>query len=162
MELCPESGWPHFVIWGVFRAWSFYEHRSHKLAHPIGWLGLYEWKYSPLVGDEVLFKNFEPLLKNLTTNIGIWYKLMAIYGCFLLSMFWGCQPHQLARPIGWLGLYEWKYSPLVGDEVLLKNVEPLLRNLTSNIGMWCKLMAIYRHKRLFSFTDVSRNASLIN
>ena len=98
MELCHETDWPHFVIKGVFSSWSFYERQSHKLA----------------------------------------------------------------RPIGWLGLYERKYSPLAGDEVLLKTFEPFLRNSTSNIGMSCKLIDVYRHIRLFPFIEVSRNASLTN
>ena len=63
MELCHETDWPHFVIRGVFSSWSFYERQSHKLARPIGWLGLYESKYSPLAGDEVLLKNFEPFFE---------------------------------------------------------------------------------------------------
>ena len=54
MELCHETDWPHFVIRGVFSSWSFYERQSHKLARPIGWLDLYESKYTPLAGDEVL------------------------------------------------------------------------------------------------------------
>ena len=41
---------------GVFISWSFYERKSHKQARPIGWQGLYEWKYTPLVGDEVLLQ----------------------------------------------------------------------------------------------------------
>ena len=97
-KVCHESGWPHFVIWGVFISWSFYYRQSH----------------------------------------------------------------QLARPINWLGLYERKYSHLVVDEVLVGNFEPFLRNSISNIGMSCKLMAIYRHIRLFPLIDVHRNASLTN
>ena len=72
------------------------------------------------------------------------------------------QSHKLARPIGWLCIYERKYSPLTGDEVLLNNFEPFLRNSTSNIGMSCKLIDVYRHIRLFPFIEVSRNASLTN
>ena len=98
MELCHETDWPHFVIRGVFSSKSFYERQSHKLA----------------------------------------------------------------RLIGWLGLYERKYSPLAEEEVLLKNFEPFLRNSTSNIGMACQLIDVYRHIRLFPFIEVSRNASLTN
>ena len=42
------------------------------------------------------------------------------------------------------------------------NFEPFLRNSNSNIGMSCKLIAVYRHIRLFPFIEVSRNASLTN
>ena len=98
MELCHETDWPHFVIRGVFSSWSFYERQSHKLA----------------------------------------------------------------RPIGWLGLYKSKYSPLAGDEVLLKNFEPFLRISTANIGMSCQLIDVYRHIRLCPFIEVSRDASLTN
>ena len=79
MELCHETDWPDFVISGVFSSWSFYEGQSHKLARPIGWLGLYERKYTPLAGDEVLLKNFKPFLRNLTWNIGMSYELIAVY-----------------------------------------------------------------------------------
>ena len=34
-----------------------------------------------------------------------------------------------------------------------------LRNSTSNIGMSCQLIDVYRHIRLFPFIEVSRNAS---
>ena len=110
MELCHESGWPHFVIWGVFRSWSFYERQSHKLARSISWLGLYEKKYSRLVGDEVLLKYFEPFLRHLTANIGMSCKLMAIYriyGCFLLSMLLG-MPASPTSASNWLTRFIWK------------------------------------------------------
>ena len=115
MELCHETDWPHFVIRGVFSSWSFYERQSHKLARPIGWLGLYERKYSPLAWDEVLLNNFEPFLRISTSNIGMSCKLIAVYrhwphfvskGVFSYWSFYKRQSHKLARPIGWLGLYD--------------------------------------------------------
>ena len=80
MELCHETDWPHFVIRGVFSSWSFYERQSHKLARPIGWLGLYQRKYSPdlyeISRDEVLLKNFEPFLRNIDSyGVMSWNRL---------------------------------------------------------------------------------------
>ena len=147
MELCQETGWPHFVIRGVFSSWSFYERQSHKLARPIGWLGLYERKYSPLAGDEVLLKNFEPFLRNWTTNIDMSCKLIDVYRHIRLFPFIEVSrnANQLARPIGWLGWGERKYSPLSRDEVLLKNFEPFLRNIDSYGVMSGNRLATFRY-----------------
>ena len=87
---------------------------------------------------------------------------ISFLGFFSSWSFYERQFYKLARLIGWLDLYEKKYSPLAGDEVLLKNFEPFLRNWTTYIGMSCKLIDVYRHIRLFNFIEVSRNASLSN
>ena len=62
-----------------------------------------KYRYSPLAGDEVLLKNFEPFLKNSTSNIGMSCQLIdvyAIYDCFLLSKFQETDwPHFVIRVV---------------------------------------------------------------
>ena len=59
--------------------------------------------------------------------------------------FYERQSHKLARPIGWLGWGERKYSPLSRDEVLLKNFEPFLMNIDSYGVMSGNRLATFRY-----------------
>ena len=151
MELYHESSWPLLVICGVFRSWSFYDRQSHKLARPIGWLCLYERKYSPLVGEDVLLKHlsrlherkyfpleggevllkiYEPFLRNMTPKLALSCQLLTRFRhltCFLFLCFY---EHQSDKPAAyWLLRLIWKETFLtLCRESIIKKLRVVIEN----------------------------------
>ena len=87
----------------------FHERQSYKLERPIGWLGSNERKYCQLKAGNVLWKNFEPFLRNISSN-RMSYKLMTRFrpiNCFLQSLFlW--MPGWQTSAANWLTKLMWK------------------------------------------------------
>ena len=143
----------------------FYERLADKPARPIGWLGSCERKYCLLGAGKVLWKNFEPFWRNVTSKIVMSWKLLP--KCrqitwFFYLCFYGRQADKQARPIGWLGSCVRKYCLLCAGKVLWKKFEPFWRNVTSKIVFSCMFLSIYCYERLFAVTDVSMNANRTN
>ena len=59
---------------------SFYGRQADKQARPIGWLGSCERKYYLLGAAKVLWKNFEPFWRNVTSKI--------VFSCMFLSIYY--------------------------------------------------------------------------
>ena len=57
----------------------FYGRQADKPARPIGWLGSGERKYCLLGAETVLWKNFEPFWRNVTSKI--------VFSCMFLSIY---------------------------------------------------------------------------
>ena len=57
----------------------FYGRQADKPARPIGWLGSGERKYCLLGAGKVLWKNFEPFRRNVTSKIVFWCMYLSIY-----------------------------------------------------------------------------------
>ena len=70
------SLWPDFALSTVFFYLCFYERQADKPARPIGWLGSCTRKYCLLCREKVLWKNFEPFRRNITSKIVMSWKLL--------------------------------------------------------------------------------------
>ena len=57
----------------------FYGRQADKPARPIGWLGSCVRKYCLLCAEKVLWKNFEPFWRNVTSKI--------VFSCMFLSIY---------------------------------------------------------------------------
>ena len=86
------------------------------------WLNLCARKYSRLVSDKVLLKNYGSCSRNFTSNIIVSCKVLAIFR--YMGLFPEIDVSMRARPISWLDLRDRKYSFLVSDEIFLKYYEP--------------------------------------
>ena len=87
----------------------FYGRQADKPARPIGWLGSGERKYCQLKAGNVLWKNFEPFSRNISSN-KMSYKLMTWFRpikCFPLSLLlW--KPGRQTSAANWLTRFMWK------------------------------------------------------
>ena len=105
---------------------------------PNGWLGSFEREYSPSFTDEVLSKNNEPFVCNMSYTKVISYDYFVILQCETVSQcrsLYDYQTHKLLRPNNWLGSFERKHSLLLCGEIFLKNNEPFLRKMHNNSFM---------------------------
>ena len=68
-----------FSLYHLICFLCFYERQADKPARPIGWLGSCERKYCLLGAGKVLWKNFEPFWKNVTSKI--------VFSCMFLSIY---------------------------------------------------------------------------
>ena len=101
----------------------FYGRQADKPARPIGWLGSGERKYCFLGAAKVLWKNFEPFLRNISSN-RMSYKLMTRFRpikCFLQSLsLW--MPGWQTSAANWLTKFMWKemLSTLSRESIMKK------------------------------------------
>ena len=70
----------YILLWTTVCCYRcFHERQSYKLARPIGWLGSKERKYCLLGAERILWKNFEPFWRNVTSKI--------VFSCMFLSIY---------------------------------------------------------------------------
>ena len=149
MELCHETDWPHCVIRGVSLILEF-------LRTPVSQTSASNWltrfilkeifsssrRRSIVETFPAVFEKFDFKHRHVMSADR---RISPYTTVYFYRSFYECQPHQLARPIGWLGWGERKYSPLSRDEVLLKNFEPFLRNIDSYGVMSWNRLATFRY-----------------
>ena len=113
------------------------------------WLPRLIWReYYLLCSAKVLWKNFEPFLKNITSNLVVSCQLLTrfrhITSLFLATFVW--TPVCQTSAAKWLPRLIWReYYLLCSAKVLWKNFEPFLKNITSNLVMSCQLLTRFRH-----------------
>ena len=117
------SLWPDCALSSVFLYLCCYERQVDKPARPIRWLGSCERKYCLLCREKVSWKNFEPFLRNISSN-RMSYKLMTRFRpikCLLLSLFlW--TPDWQTSAANWLTIFMWKeiLSSLPTESIMKK------------------------------------------
>ena len=93
-------------------------------------------------------KNFEPFLKNITSNLvvscQIWPDFAISHLYFSLRLY-ERQSVKPARLNGCPGSFEREYYLLCSAKVLWKNFEPFLKNITSNLVVSCQILTRFRH-----------------
>ena len=93
---------------------------------------------------EKIASRFWEIYHLIECHISLWpdfaLSLVFVYLCFYER-----QADEPARPIGWLGLCERKYSLLCREKASWKKFEPFWRNIASKIVMSWKLLARFRH-----------------
>ena len=101
----------------------FYGCQADKPARPIGWLGSCVRKYCLLCAGKVLWKNFEPFWRNVTSKI-VFSSCSCLYiamnDCLLLPMFpW--TPIVQTSAANWLTRFKWKeILSTLGRESIMK------------------------------------------
>ena len=113
----------YILLWTTVCCYRcFHERQSYKRARPIGWLGSNERKYCQLQAANILWKNFEPFLRNISNRMS--YKLMTRFRpikCFLLSLLlW--TPGRQTSAADWLTRFMWKQilSTLPRESIMKK------------------------------------------
>ena len=90
--MCHVSFRPDFAISPLYFSLRFYEHQSVKPARLNGCPGSFEREYYLLCSAKVLWKNFEPFLKNITSNLVVSCQLPTrfrhITSLFLATFVW--------------------------------------------------------------------------
>ena len=114
----------YILLWTTVCCYRcFHERQSYKRARPIGWLGSNERKYCQLKAGNILWKNFEPFLRNISSN-RMSYKVIIRFrpiNCFLLSLFlW--TPGRRTSAANWLTRFMWKeiLSTLPRESIMKK------------------------------------------
>ena len=114
----------YILLWTTVCCYRcFHERKSYKLERPIGWRGSNERKYCQLKAGNVLWKNFEPFSRNLSSN-RMSYKLMTRFRpikCFPLSLLlW--TPGRQTCAANWLTRFMWKQllSTLPRESIMKK------------------------------------------
>ena len=144
----------YILLWTTVCCYRcFHERKSCKLERPIGWRGSNERKYCQLKAGNVLWKNFEPFSRNLSSN-RMSYKLMTRFRpikCFPLSLLlW--TPGRQTCAANWLTRFMWKQLLSIWREkVSWKNFEPFWSNIISKIVMSWKLLPKCRQITWFCY-----------
>ena len=90
--MCHVSFWPDFAISHLYFSLRLYERQSVKPARLNGCPGSFEREYYLLCSAKVLWKNFEPFLKNITSNLVVSCQLLTrfrhITSLFLATFVW--------------------------------------------------------------------------
>ena len=128
------------------------------------WLTRFKWKeiLSTLGREcsEKISSRFWEIYHLIEYHISLWPDF-ALSTVFFSLCSYERQADKPARPIGWLGSCERKYSLLCRQKVSWKNFEPFWRNITSKIVMSWKLLPKCRQITWF-FIYVSMDAKLTN
>ena len=108
--MCHVSFWPDFAISPLYFSLRLYERQSVKPARLNGCSGSFEREYYLLCSAKVLWKNFEPFLKNITSNLVVSCQLLTrfrhITSLFLATFVW--TPVCQTSAAKWLPRLIWK------------------------------------------------------
>ena len=142
------SFWPDFAISPLYFSLRLYERQSVKPARLNGCPGSFGREYYLLCSAKVLWKNFEPFLKNITSNLVVSCQLLTrfrhITSLFLATFVW--TPVCQTSAAKWLPRLIWKWIlSTMFSESIVKKIRADLKNITSNLVASCQLLNSFRH-----------------
>ena len=113
------------------------------------WLPRLIWKgILSTMFSESIVKNFEPFLKNITSNLVVSCQLwpdFAISHLYFSLRLYERQSVKPARLNGCPGSFEREHYLPCSAKVLWKNFDPFLKNITSNLVVSCQFLTRFRH-----------------
>ena len=122
--MCHVSFWPDFAISHLYFSLRLYERQSVKPARLNDCPSSFEREYYLLCSAKVLWKNFEPFLKNITSNLVVSCQLLTrfrhITSLFLATFVW--TPVFQTSAAKWLFRLIWKgiLSTMFSESIVKK------------------------------------------
>ena len=137
----------------------FYERQSVKPARLIGCPGSFEWKYCLLCAGKVLWKNYEPFVKNITSKIVVSCQLLTrfrhITHILLATFLW--TPVSQTSAANWLPRLIWKeILSTLCREVSWKKLRAVFEKLNIRNSLLLYVIGYILYLRLFSFNDICK------
>ena len=163
--MCHVSFWPDFAISPLYLSLRLYERQSVKPARLNSCPGSFERENYLLCSAKVLWKNFEPFLKNITSNVVVSCQLLTrfrhITSLFLATFVWKqvCQ----TSAAKWLFRLIWKgILSTMFSESIVKKFRAAFEKY--NIKLSCVMSASDQISpyHIFIYRYVCINASLSN
>ena len=157
--MCHVSFRPDFAISPLYFSLRLYERQSVKPARLNGCPGSFERKYYLLCSATVLWKNFEPFLKNITSNLVVSCQLLTrfrhITSLFLASFVW--TPVCQTSAAKWLPRLIWKeiLSTLCRVSIVRK-FRAVFEKYDIEDNLLLYVLGYILYLRLFSFNDICK------